>query len=113
MPQNDQNRTIALDLLDQTYEALRGANFAILPSLAALLEEALIKGADGLGEGDLRVIRQKADRNAVMLLAAQRGIRAARRRVAEIRTASSGLVTYDRSGKRAEVSDARTLAQRF
>ena len=51
--------------------------------------------------------------NAAVLLAAQRGIRSARRRLAEIRTTASGLVTYDRSGRRAEVSESRNLAQRL
>lgn len=113
MRQNEQKAAAALALMDQTYEALRTTNFAVLPGLADLLELELQQAAQGFDEGDLRAIRQKAHRNAILLLAAQRGIRAARRRVAEIRTASSGLVTYDRSGKRAEVTDSGTLAQRF
>lgn len=103
----------ALQLLDQTYEALLSGAFATLPELAQRLEQQLQGTAQDLTEAELRLVRQKADRNAVVLLAAQRGVRSARRRVAEIRTAAAGLVTYDRSGKRAEVSESRALAQRL
>jgi plasmid stabilization system protein ParE len=46
-------------------------------------------------------------------MAAQRGVKAARRRLAEIRSTASGLVTYDRTGRRAEVTESRNLAQRL
>lgn len=110
---NDPRAALALGLLDQAYAALLKSDLTALPGLAAQLEQELQHGAQSYGEADLRAIRLKADRNAVVLLAAQRGIRAARRRVAEIRAAASGLVTYDRSGKRAEVSESRALAKRF
>ncbi|MEO6300637.1 MAG: hypothetical protein ABIV25_14750 [Paracoccaceae bacterium] len=66
-----------------------------------------------LNAGELRIVRDKAQRNAACLLAAQRGIRSARLRLAEMRRAASGLVTYDRMGKRAEVSECRKLTQRL
>lgn len=111
MPATDGGR--ALGLLDETYAALLRTDLAALAGLSAALERELQLVAGGLAEVQLRAIRQKADRNAVVLLAAQRGIRAARRRLQEVRSASSGLVTYDRSGRKAEVSEARSLAQRL
>jgi hypothetical protein len=113
MQMNESPATVALDLLDAAYAALLRADFVALPDLTARLERELAQPPVRFGADGLRQIRQRADRNAVVLLAAQRGIRAARRRVEEVRSASSGLVTYDRSGKRAEVSEARSLAQRL
>jgi hypothetical protein len=103
----------ALEALDAAYAAVLAADFAQLPALSAELDLVIQRATPGLGAEDLRRIRQKADRNAVVLLAAGRGIRAAHRRLAEVQSAASGLVTYDRSGKRAEVSEGRSLAQRL
>lgn len=113
MPQNDTRGPEAEALLDDAYTALLKSDFAALAPISARLEEELARASSGLGAEALRRIRQKADRNAVVLLAAQRGMRAARRRLEEIRSAASGLVTYDRSGKRAEVGEPRALAQRL
>ncbi len=114
MQANDQKGAQgALTLLDQAYEAILKSDFAALPEISARLEHALDSGAARLDEEALRRIRRKADRNAVVLLAAQRGIRSARRRLEEVRSAASGLVTYDRQGKRAAVSEAHQLAQRL
>lgn len=114
MQANDQKAASnALKLLDQAYDAILKSDYAALPDLSARLEQALDTGAATLGEEVLRRIRQKASRNAVVLLAAQRGIRSARRRLEEVREAASGLTTYDRQGKRAAVSETRQLAQRL
>lgn len=114
MQANDQKAAShALKLLDQAYEAILKSDYAALPDLSARLEQAMDTAATTLGEEALRRIRQKASRNAVVLLAAQRGIRSARRRLEEVREAASGLTTYDRQGKRAAVSEARQLAQRL
>lgn len=113
MPRSDPAAAAALALLDEAYEALLKGDFAALGPISARLEEELLRLPPGLAAEELRRIRTLADRNAVVLLAAQRGVRAARRRFEEIRSASSGLVTYDRSGKRAEVNEPRSLAQRL
>lgn len=113
MPGNEQPKFAVHALLDQAYDALLAADLAALPDLTRSLEAELQRAMAGMNGDDLRAIRQKADRNAVVLLAAQRGIRAARRRVEEIRSAASGLVTYDRSGRRAEVGETGALAKRF
>ena len=66
-----------------------------------------------LTEGGVQMIRRKAERNAAVLQAAQKGIRSARRRLAEIRETAAGLVTYDRAGRRSELGEGRNLAQRL
>jgi hypothetical protein len=104
---------IAAQLLDQVYAALLRSDYGVLEGLTAKLERELQGPSEQLSEARLQIIRRKADRNAACLLAAQRGIKSARRRLADIRSTSSGLVTYDRSGRRAEVSESRNLAQRL
>ena len=103
----------AAQLLDQVYDALLRSEYAALAGLSASLDRELQKPSEPMTEAKLAVIRRKASRNATCLEAAQRGIKAARRRLADIRTTASGLVTYDRSGRRAEVSESRNLAQRL
>jgi hypothetical protein len=49
----------------------------------------------------LHDVRNKAARNALCLQAAMKGIRAAQRRLAELRQAQVGHVTYDQHGQRA------------
>jgi hypothetical protein len=112
MRRNDPAKTpLAAQLLDQVYDAMLRSDYGALPALGARLE-AVLQGPP-LSEADLQLIRHKADRNGAVLLAAQRGIKAARRRLADVRAATGSLVTYDRSGRRAEHSDSRNLAQRL
>lgn len=103
----------AVQLLDQVYEALLRCDYAALPGMTDLLEAELQSPASILTEPQLALIRRKAARNGICLLAAQRGVKAARRRLAEIRSTAGGLVTYDRKGRRAEVTESRNLAQRL
>ncbi len=107
------NEPQAAQVLDEVYAALVRSDFAGLAGLGQSLTLALDHLAPSITEADLRLIRRKADRNAACLLAAGRGIKAARRRLTEIRTTTQGLVTYDRSGKRAEISESRELVQRL
>jgi hypothetical protein len=99
--------------LDQVHKALLSADFSALAPLAASLQAELDRPSEPMTEARLQVIRRKAERNAACLMAAQRGIRSARRRVAEIRSTAKGLVTYTKDGHRAEVSENRNLAQRL
>lgn len=112
-PNDPSPAPLAAQLLDQVYDAMLRSDYAVLPPLATRLEAAMRARTPALTEADLQLIRRKADRNAAVLLAAQRGIKAARRRLTDVRAASSSLVTYDRSGRRAEVSESRNLAQRL
>ena len=100
-------------LLDRVYEAMLRSDYGALDGLAQSLARELNSPTDKITAAGLRLIHSKAERNAAVLMAAQRGIRSARRRLADIRTTAQGLVTYDRSGRRAEVSESRTLAQRL
>lgn len=100
-------------LLDLVHRAVQTANYGALPALQERLMEELARPEFALDARELQSVRGKAERNAACLLAAQRGIKSARRRLAEIRGAALGLVTYDRAGKRAEVSESRNLAQRL
>ena len=103
----------AAQLLDQVYDALLRSDYASLQGMAAQLEQELRNPVAQMSEANLSIIRRKAERNGACLLAAQRGVKAARRRLAEIRSTATGLVTYDRSGRRAEVTESRNLAQRL
>ena len=114
MQQNDaQTHPVAARLLDLVYEAILISDYEALPALSANLERELHGPSDKITEIGLQTIRRKAERNAAVLLAAQKGIRSAQRRLTEIRQTATGLVTYDRSGRRAEVSEGQNLAQRL
>lgn len=101
------------ELLDAVHVALRQADFGVLGGLTeaiALCVPDLEKSGDHMGM--LRVQRM-AKRNAICLMATQRGLRAARRRVDEIRLVRSGLVTYDTTGRRTQPISGGSLRERF
>lgn len=100
-------------LLDRVHAALADADYEGLGPLTAEIEEELGRlhvRADGAA---LQRVQARARRNETCLLAAQRGFRAARRRVEEIKAARSGLVTYDTKGRRAEPHPTGELTKRF
>lgn len=103
----------AAQLLDDVLRAVKSADYAALPRLYEALEHELAQPSGRPDGAALAVIRRKAEINARCLLAAQRGVRAARRRLTEIRAASGGLVIYDNKGRRSEVPNSTTLAQRL
>lgn len=99
-------------LLDQMHVAILVADFGTLAQLTPPLETALA----GLRQPDqalLQRISRKAARNATCLQAAGRGVRAALRRLTEVRQNAAGLVTYDGAGKRAEYGGPGQMARRF
>ncbi len=100
-------------LLDLAHGAVAGARFAALAALAPQLEQALARFDPQRDAALLDRVRRKAARNAACLLAAGRGVRAAVRRIEEVRRAATGLVTYDGRGKRAVSGSSGTLSQRF
>jgi len=113
VPENHAGRALER-LLDRMHAAVLAGNLSDLATVAPELEAALA----GLATLDERALaerlRRKAARNATCLQAAARGLRAARRRIAEIRSARDGLQTYDGHGKRTELPQGRgRLAQRF
>lgn len=91
----------AASLLDDIHQRLLARQYDQLPALSIALERAL-SPPQKLDAAALTLLHAKAQRNAATLTAVQRGIRAAVRRVAEIRSVSTALVTYDKSGLRQE-----------
>lgn len=100
-------------ILDAVHGALRRGDYAALPSLTAAMEEA-VDSLDTVPPDEVRLLRAKLERNAACLLAAARGLRAAKRRLAEIAQARAGLSTYGATGTvtRIGVPDGR-IAQRL
>ena len=104
----------ACALLDFVHQALLKGDYAALPALnTALFAEVEALQGDGVRRSTLEAVASRARRNEMCLLAAQRGIRAAQRRLNDIRTAGSSLVTYDQNGRRAEVVAGRDLARKL
>lgn len=99
-------------LLDQMHVAILAGDFATLVPLVPQLEAALT-GLNRPDQALLQRISGKAARNAACLLAAGRGVRAALRRLGEVRQNAAGLVTYDGAGKRAEYGGPGQMARRF
>ncbi|MGV8988544.1 MAG: hypothetical protein ACOH2H_19940 [Cypionkella sp.] len=107
------NEPRAAVLLDEVHAVLLRQEYDGLAKLAEALEHELDHPSRTLDTAALAIIRRKADRNAATLIAVQRGIRAAVRRITEIRSASSGLVTYDLGGRREEKSGGHDLTARY
>jgi len=102
----------AATVLDDIHQALLARQFDRLAALSLALDRALSHPPQKLDAASLGQIRSKAERNAATMTAVQRGIKAALRRVAEIRSVSNGLVTYDKAGHRHDAATS-ALAQRL
>lgn len=105
-----------LDLaLDRVFALLRDGNLTELETVLSELEAGMAPPRPGVASatGDrLAGLRQKAERNAACLKAAARGLRAARRRIAEVRAAATGLAAYDARGQRPEATAAAARINR-
>lgn len=98
-------------LLDSVRVALCDGNYQRLADLVPYLAQA--EAAIGMLDlPDLRALRAEAERTETCLTAALSGIRAARRRVADISEAARGLTTYDRDGLKATLSTALPESRR-
>ena len=84
-------------LLDQAAKALIAGNLTELARLAPQIESVDVRVTDRVTAERLR---GKAERNARLLDAAMRGLKAARHRVSEIRRGPT-LSTYDARGQKA------------
>jgi hypothetical protein len=82
------------------HAALLSGDFAAMAGLTERLERQLTRGLITTDPVMLRDLRKKSAENAVLLRSAQRGLRAAQRRIAEIRGVSAGLTTYSADGQR-------------
>lgn len=100
--------------LDDLHRCLLAGRLDDLPKIldeTARLTAALSSRAD---PAVMARLRHKADRNGQCLLAAARGLRAARRRIGETGGQAGGLSTYTRAGRRAEMRAPDTaLTQRL
>lgn len=100
------------DGLDRLRHALRRGDYAALAALTRQIEQALPM-ANGLSSQALANLRADAERTAACLAAARSGLRAARRRLAEIRAGAGGLATYDSHGRIERAMPAATPAKRL
>ena len=99
------------DLLDQARAALLSGDIAALSGL----DDQIAAAADrlpALGIDAARRLQRKAERNARLLQAAGRGLRAARDRMAEIASGPS-LATYDAQGRKAALAGPALSIGRF
>lgn len=100
-------------MLDDMRRRVMAGDLASLPALEADLAQA-VQGLRPATVEDAQKIRAKAMRNLACLEAAARGVRAARRRLDEIRQAASGtIVVYDDRGRRAETAPEPAPRQRL
>lgn len=95
-------------ILDASAEALLAGDLATLARLAPELEAAELAPTD---RATAERLQRKAQRNARLLLAATRGIKAARLRVQEI-TRGPTLTTYDARGQKALIPAAGQVPAR-
>lgn len=87
------------ELLEDERTALLSGDLAALDGIAQRKEALLEDLAWARPASDaLKSLRRKAERNAELLEAATKGLRAAMRRVAEIRRANGPLRTYGQDG---------------
>lgn len=100
-------------LLDRAYDAVMKADYAALDGIDALISAHLTQKGAPKDIAVLTRLQQKAARNAICLQAAGRGIRAAVRRLEEVRRATLGLATYDGKGRRVETGGLNRLRERF
>ncbi|MES2665759.1 MAG: hypothetical protein V4712_06630 [Pseudomonadota bacterium] len=98
--------------LDEAFAALRRGDLTELGATYALTE-TILAGLHITDRATASRLRSKAERNAACLLAAARGVRAARRRLAEV-GAAARTVTYDAQGRTRAIGDGpRGLTERF
>ena len=108
-----QAKSTTLELLDRIHSAILVADFALLEELTPTLEKSMENAQTMRDAALLAQIKAKAERNAACLVAAGRGVRAAQRRLAEIRDAAQGFSTYNGRGQRAQHGQNSSFARRF
>lgn len=100
-------------LLEDLHQAALHADFDALAALAPAIERAT-QALDLRGDpAAAKRISALARRNETCLDAALRGLRAGRRRLAELRDIGLGLRIYDRNGQRADIVTTSQPARRF
>ena len=98
-----------VDLLERSRRAVARADYVQAAALAAEMEAALDALPKLRDPAPLQRLREMAAQNALFLAAARKGLRAAMRRLEEIRRVSAGGQTYDGEGRLSNLSTtART-----
>jgi hypothetical protein len=100
-------------LMDRMHQAILAADFPNLGLLSPELEAALETLPAQINKTTLLRLRHKAERNAKGAQAASRGVRAAIRRLEEVKQNANGLVTYDEKGQRNTQAFEGELTRRF
>lgn len=100
------------EALDHLHTAARTGDLVAFAEAGTTLEAELAVGVAPGNPEQLVRLREKALRNQVILQAVARGIRAAQRRLEDIRNAGKELKTYDERGKPCSVSNVQGQIQR-
>ena len=96
----DEDSFAALEaIVAATANAIRAGDLHKMGALAIATESALSDLHAQVDPARLSELRARAERNALGLEAAAKGVRAARRRLADVLRASGGMQTYDIAGK--------------
>lgn len=103
--------------LEQLLSSLRAhivrAEFSAAAAVSSQIEATLDAMTARPDPPTLHRLKSMAERNNSLIEAARRGIRSARCRVEEVRSAASGIQTYDGGGKRRDISLLGRTAGRF
>jgi flagellar biosynthesis/type III secretory pathway chaperone len=94
-----------MELLDRECDALKRADFAALGSLAEEKERLIARLADAPPAAPemLARLREKAERNARLLQAVQRGLDSAAATLRRMRAPAEALDTYTQTGQRTRI----------
>ncbi|HSF65292.1 MAG TPA: hypothetical protein VLA78_12940 [Paracoccaceae bacterium] len=95
-------------LLDEQATALRAGRVDALPALADRMAALVAGGLAGTDPATARRLRDRVARNASLAQAAEKGLRAARRRLADVAGAARGGRTYDGQGQIGTVGPSAT-----
>lgn len=96
----DDSHAAVANSLGAIRRAALGGDFTALPALSRELEDHLQGARRSASRETAAALQRLAAENAVLLRAAQRGLRAAQRRLAEIRGVADGFTTYSAQGQR-------------
>lgn len=99
-------------LLDDQADALRAGRVGDLPALAVRMTALVADGLTRIDPATARRLRDRVARNASLAQAAEKGLRAARRRLAEVSGVVQGGRTYDGRGQMAAIGPASTCLVR-
>lgn len=98
------------ETLDLIRAALRRGDYASLPDLARLAEAQMLS-LTAPDAAALHALRARAQATGACLMAAANGIRAAERRLAELR--EGAVSTYDPQGRRHRLSAGEAATRRY